>query len=239
MAMQKINLGRVTKLNYYSRESYKALRTNIQFCGSDIKTILFTSCVPREGKSSTVFNLAVSLAESGKKVIIIDADLRKSVFIGRYKVSEHVNGLSHYLAGQNELNETICDTNIPNLHVMVCTKYVPNPAELLGGERFETMVEQLKENYDYVLIDSPPLGSVIDAAVMAPYCDGAAIIVSHANISYRFVQDVKKQIEKSGCKILGAVLNKVPIEKKGQYGKYYGKYYGHKYEAIGETEEVE
>lgn len=229
--MGKVILEKIDKLNYQGKESYKALRTNLLFCGSDVKTILFTSCTQNEGKSSVTFNLASSLANAGKKVIFIDADLRKSVLIGRYKIASPVLGLSHFLSGQCALKETINETNIPDLDLILCSKYPPNPAELLGHENFQIMIEALRKIYDYVIIDSPPLGMVIDSAIIANYCDGAVIVVEAGQTNYKFVKDVKNQLDKSGCKVLGVVLNKVPIVKAGSYGRYgkYGRYYGKYY----------
>ncbi|MBE5963214.1 MAG: CpsD/CapB family tyrosine-protein kinase [Lachnospiraceae bacterium] len=224
--MQKVVFEKLDQFDYRINESFKTIRTNIQFSGKDTKTILFTSCTPNEGKSSVTFNLARSFAENGKKVILIDGDLRKSVLIGRYKAGSVEAGLSNHLSGQHDLDEVICETNIPNMDIIFAGKVPPNPAELLGSDTFKEMIAKLREIYDYILIDSPPLGSVIDSAVIATVADGAVLIIENNAISYRFVQDVKGQIEKSGCKIIGAVLNKVEMKKHGKYGKYYGKYYG-------------
>lgn len=227
--MPKITFEKLKDLDYRSNESYKTLRTNLQFCGDEVKTILITSCTPNEGKSSVCFNLAVSLAQNGKKVVIIDADLRKSVLIGRYHVGGGVIGLSHYLSGQNELEEVLYNTNVDNFDIIFSGKVPPNPAELLGHERFVSMLDALKEIYDYIIVDSPPLGSVIDSAIIAPYCDGAVMVIENNQISYKFAQDVKQQLEKTNCRILGVILNKVFMGKKGYYGKYYGRYYGRYY----------
>ena len=116
--MPTVNIERLRKLDYRCNEAYKTLRTNIQLCGSDMKVIMFTSSTPNEGKSSVSFNLAVSLAESGKKVIFIDADLRKSVLVGRYKINKAIKGLTHFLSGMNKFEEVICTTNVDNLYVV-------------------------------------------------------------------------------------------------------------------------
>ena len=224
--MKQVKFGKIEKLSYRSNESFKSLRTNLQFCGDDIKVVMFTSCTPNEGKSNVSFNLAMSMAETGKKVLIIDADLRKSVLVGRYKVGAINAGLTHYLAGQNPLEDVLLESDVENLHIIFSGTYAPNPAELLGGEKFKKLVEKVREEYDYVFIDCPPLGSVIDAAIVSTQVDGVILVIANNEISYRFAQNVKSQLEKSGCKILGAVLNKVVMEKKGYYGKYYGKYYG-------------
>ncbi|HEX3022036.1 MAG TPA: CpsD/CapB family tyrosine-protein kinase [Lachnospiraceae bacterium] len=231
--MEKIAFEKREELDYSANEAYKALRTNIQFSGDDIKVIALTSCTPNEGKSSVSFNLAVSFAQSGKKVILIDADLRKSVLVGRYKVGAIEKGLTHYLSGQEELANTIFETDVENMHIIFSGPIAPNPSELLGNQNFIDMIGQLREEYDYVIIDTPPLGSVIDSAIVAKVTDGAMIVIENGAISYHFAQNVKKQLEKSNCKILGVVLNKVNMEKNGYYGRYYGKYYGKYYGTYG------
>ena len=214
------------KLDYSGAEAYKSLRTNLQFCGEDKKVIAITSCTHNEGKSSVTMNLAVSLAEAGKKVLLIDADLRKSVLVGRTKVKESIKGLTHYLSKQAALIEVICATNVKNMHSVYAGPGPPNPAELLGGKYFRELLSSLRKVYDYILVDTPPLGSVIDSAIIAEECDGSIMVIETGVISYRFAQDVKSQLEKSNCPILGVVLNKVDMSKQGYYGKYYGRYYG-------------
>lgn len=224
--MLNINIDKLKKLDNSTNEAYKRLRTNVQFCGSDVKVIALASTVPNEGKSSVSFNLAASIAESGKKVIFLDADLRKSVLVGRYKINKAVKGLTHYLSGVNPFDEVVYSTNVDNLHVVFSGPVPPNPAELLGNKYFKSLIAQLRRTYDYVIIDTPPIGSVIDAAVVAEECDGVILVVASGEISYKAVQTTKMQMEKANCRILGAVLNKVPMGKGGYYGKYYGKYYG-------------
>ena len=227
--MKQITLITKDDLDYRANEAYKTLRTNIQFCGTDIKVITFTSCTPNEGKSSVSFNLAISFAEVGKRVILVDADLRKSVLVGRYKVGEIEYGLTHHLSGQKELNDILRKTDIENFDIIFSGSYSPNPAEILNHDRFNAMIDKLREDYDYVIIDTPPLGSVIDSAIVAKISDGVVIVVEANAISYRFAQSVKEQLDKTGCRILGAVINKIPMEKNGYYGKYYGKYYSKYY----------
>jgi capsular exopolysaccharide synthesis family protein len=219
----QINLESIHKLNFRSNEAYKQIRTNIQFCGSNVRIICITSSIPGEGKSSVSFNLAVSIADSGKKVLFIDADLRKSVIIGRLKPDQAVSGLTHYLSGMSALREILCETNIPNLEMAFTGPIPPNPAELLGNKYFSEMLETLRKEYDYIIVDTPPLGSVIDSAIVARLCDGVVLVIESNAVSYKFIQRVKKQLEQGDCKILGAVLNKVDV-KKGSY-QYYGKKY--------------
>ncbi len=224
-------------LNYESGEAYRALRTNLQFCGEDKKTIVLTSCTPDEGKSTVALNLAISLAEAGKRVLLVDADLRKSVLMGEFGISQEVKGLTHYLSGQACLKEVITYTDRDKLDVIFAGPVPPNPTELLGERQFKEMLKYGREQYDYVLIDSPPLGSVIDSAIIAENCDGSIIVIEAEVISYRFVQEIKEQLEKSNCPILGTILNKVDMRDQKYYSRYYGrkykKYYG-KYYGYGE-----
>lgn len=224
--MINITLNHVEKLNAKMNEAYKQLRTNIIFCGDDIKTIAITSCMANEGKSEVSFNLVKSLAETGKRVVLVDADIRKSVLFSRHQADKAVNGLGHYLAGLDKLDNILCQTNIKNVYMIFAGKSVPNPSELLSSSKFSAMISSLKKVFDYIIIDCPPLGAVIDAAVIASHADGAVMVIENNRISYKTAQKIKGQLSKSGCRILGAVLNKVDLDKKGYYGKYSG-YYGH------------
>lgn len=230
-----LNLNRDIKDDYHYKEAVKTLRTNIQFCGNSIRVIMFTSSIPGEGKSDTSFALAESLAQIGKKVLFIDADIRKSVLLTRYQLNQEVNGLSQYLSGQRRLEEVIYDTNIENLRVIFAGPYSPNPAELLEEDLCRRMFESLRSFYDYIIVDTPPMGNLIDGAIIAAHCDGAVMVIESGAVSYRLEQKVKGQLEKAGCRILGVVLNKVDIHSSGYYGVY-GKY--GKYKKYGEYEKA-
>ena len=228
-----INFENLKELDFKINEAYKRIRTNISFSGDNIKAIAMTSSVPNEGKTEVSFNIARSMSEDGKKTLFIDADIRKSVVLARYGVDKETKGLSHYLSGQSKnIEDIIYKTNIENLDVIFTGTKAPNPAELLGSEKFEKMIEKAREQYDYIIIDCPPLGSVIDAVLVAKVCDGAIILIETDNVSYKVVQGVKKQLETGGCKILGAILNKVQTSGKGYYG-YYKGYYGY-YDSYGD-----
>lgn len=223
--MQSVTLKNVGK-DYRTNEAYKTLRTNLEFSGADKKAIVLTSSTPNEGKSTVSLGLALSLSESGKRVLLVDADLRKSVLMGRHKVTESVKGLSHYLSGQAQLSDVICGTQEDNMFVIFAGIIPPNPSELLGSERFAELIRRTKNDYDYVIVDAPPLGSVIDAAVIAKACDASVLVVAASTVSYKFIRTVKSQLEKTECPILGVVLNKVNMKQNRYYGKYYGNYYG-------------
>jgi len=225
--MKTTAIKETKKFNYSVREAFKTLRTNFLFCGDDIKTVLITSCVKNEGKSTISIELSKSLALSEKKVLLIDSDLRKSVFATKYTSNEgNILGLSEYLSGQAEYDDVLYSTDNENLHMIFAGAVPPNPVELLGSNKFRTLVKQAREQYDYVIIDAAPLGAVIDASAISAFVDGAILVVTANEISYRFAQDIKIQLEKSDCKVLGAILNRIPMRSGSYYNKYYKKYYG-------------
>ena len=231
--METLKFGNVQPQSYTMKESLRALKTNLQFCGDDIKTVLITSSIPDEGKSTVAFELARSLTESGKRVLLIDTDMRKSELEGRLRakaaLGTNILGLSHYLSGQRALSEVAYLTEVPGLHIIFAGPSVPNPTEILEKKYFADLIQYGRDKYDYVLIDCAPIGVAIDAAVIAKHCDGAILVISQGAVSRRMVQAVKKQLDNSGVRLLGAVLNKVRLKKNGYYGNYYGSYYGSYY----------
>lgn len=225
--MKKVELIFEGKDSYFFQEAFKTLRTNIQFCGQDIQVISFTSSAPGEGKSVVCLNLASSFADLGKKVLMIDADMRKSAMMSKVSaVRENITGLSEYLSGMSPLEDCIFETQYPELHVMFAGKYPPNPSELLSSGYFKEMMNILRGQYDYILIDTPPLGVVIDAAIISACCDGTALVIGNSRISRRIIQGVIGQLRKSDVKILGVIRNQSGKKKKSFFRKdYYGKSY--------------
>jgi capsular exopolysaccharide synthesis family protein len=214
--------------DFFTQESFKTLRTNVQFCGQDVRVVAVTSCHENEGKTVISLNLAKSFAELGKRVLVIDADMRKSVIAGRHTSAKRPAGLSEVLSGLVEVGECVYETQIPGLHLMFSGQYPPNPVELLSSAHFTKLVQKARESYDYVIVDTPPLGLVIDAAVIAPQCDGVMLVMANHAVRFRQAQEVVSQLEKSGAKILGVVRNNVG-PKGNPYGKRYGKAYGKAY----------
>ena len=143
------------KKDFFTQEAFKTLRTNLQFCGQDICTVVITSCNENEGKTTITLQLAKSLAELNKRVLVIDADMRKSVMAGRNTTAENPAGLSEVLTGMTSVKECLYQTQYNNLSIMFAGKYPPNPVELLSGQYFEELLKAAKESYDYVLIDVP------------------------------------------------------------------------------------
>lgn len=238
MSNQQLILENIEIDDYFYNEAIKTLRTNIQFCGSNIRAVMFTSSLPDEGKSETVFSLAQSLGSIGKKVLLVDGDIRKSVMVSRHGIRGKVNGLSQYLSGQKNLEEVIYHTNVEGVDLILAGPYSPNPAELLEDPLFDALMEEARKYYDYVLVDTPPMGNLIDGAIVASRCDGAVLVIESGGVSYRLAQKVKNQLERSGCRLLGAVLNKTGGEGSGRYySRYYKKYYGKKYDKYKPYEE--
>ena len=226
--MKKLNLTDRRKPDYFYSEAIKTLRTNIQLSGQSIKTILITSCYPNEGKSDIALSLAQVLGSIGKKVLLLDADIRKTAYVGRLEVQEEVKGLSQLLSGQAGLQDIIYNTNFPNMDIIFGGPSAPNPSGLLSENIFKILIKELKDYYNYILIDTPPIGTVIDAAVIGRCCDGAVFLIQPGNVRYRDAQKAFAQLEKSGCRILGAVLNKIDTSGDKYYSSYY-KHYGEYY----------
>lgn len=239
MAYKNIKLTDTNSGDYFYEEAIKTLRTNLQFSGKSNKVVLLTSVHSDEGKSDISFNLAVELGKAGKKVLLIDADIRKSVYKSRYDIKQETQGLSQYLSGQVEqIDQIVCKTNYENLYIILAGPYAPNPTEMLGDEQFGQLLKAARQVFEYVIVDTPPLGTVVDAAVIGQYCDGALMVIESDSTSYRACQKVKGQLERSGCKILGAVLNKVGSKGRGSYYLRYGRCYGNKYNGYyGNSEE--
>lgn len=209
-------------------EYYNSIRTNIQFSGRDLKVITLTSAQPGEGKSTTSVTLAISFARAGFRTLLIDADTRNSVMSGTFKSNERYQGLTSFLSGNAELSDVICDTSIDNLMIIPAGQVPPNPTSLIQNDNFKAMVETVRGLYDYVIIDTPPLGLVIDAAILAHHSDASLLVVKAGADKRRIVTKLKEQLEQSGSVFLGVILNKydIHLDKYGSYGSYggYGSY---------------
>ncbi len=234
--MRQIQVQIDFKDDYRISEAFKTLRTNIRFCGANNKVIMVTSCLQSDGKTTVSFGIAKAFADDGQKVLLLDTDLRKSVMSRRLLGEDVSLGTTSVLSQANSFDECVCTTQISNLDVMFAGAVPPNPVELLGSPAFVQLLESLRERYDIIIVDTPPLGAVIDAAVVAKNCDGSVLVICANTISRHFAKNVLEQLQKSGCPVLGTVLNRVTIHNsrfyKGsyyRYGKYYKKYYRYGY----------
>ena len=211
-----------------TEEYYNALCTNIQLSGDKLKVISVTSVNPGEGKSTTSINIAWSFARAGYKTLLIDGDIRNSVMSGVFKSREKITGLTEFLSGTTDLSHGLCDTNIENLFVVQSGSVSPNPTALLQSKNFNDMIETLRKYFDYIIVDTAPIGFVIDAAIITQKCDASILVVEAGGAKRREVQKAKSQLDQTGKPFVGVVLNKFNVqrEKYGSYGGYgsYGNY---------------
>lgn len=204
-------------------EAFRTLRTNIQFSGLDdsLSSIVVTSSEPSEGKSTVLINLAITIAQSGKKVLVIDCDLRRSTVHKKLGLP-NAEGLTNLLIQDKEsFDEVVLTTKVPNLSALTSGPTPPNPAELLGTKRMKSIIRQLTGSFDMVLIDAPPVIAVTDAQILATIAEGTLIVTSYGATEKFGLVKTKELLDKVGAKVLGVVINKVP-EKSEHY--YYGKY---------------
>ena len=221
--------GKDTPFSYL--EAFKTLRTNLSFLSSvsGVRTILITSALPDESKSTTAINLAVTLAQSGSRVALIECDLRKPVMRKYLKRELGQSGLAAYLAGLVGLEDCIVDLPDLGISVMGAGAVPPNPSELLNTPRMDGLIEILKQNYDFVLLDAPPVTVVTDAAVVGRLTDGAILVVRSKFAAARTVRLAKARLESVGIRILGGVLTRFDIRKSGWRGGYDYKNYEYGY----------
>ena len=234
--MNSLVIKNLPELPFAVEEAINQLRVNLGFCGDQIKTVMITSSVPNEGKSFVTIHLWKLMAEMGSRVLLIDCDLRKSEMRTKYGISstEKITGIAHYLAGKVELQDAIYATNVTNGFFLPLAASVVNPAILLENPRFAKMIETCSSQFDYILIDTPPLESVADALRIATHADGVVMVVRSGKTSRKLVADAVDKLKRTGVPILGVVLNRVEMSRKGSYyykhyyyNGYYGKGYGH------------
>lgn len=217
-------------------EAYKALRTNLNFMAvaNNYKKIIITSAIPLEGKSNVAVNLAVSIAETHKRVLLIDTDLRKPMLHKYLHINRNVAGLTSVLSGMAKFSDArICYTDI-GIDVLSAGVIPPNPAELLGSVTMERLLMALEREYDYIIMDTPPISVVTDAAVLGRFADGAILVIRQQYSTIESTKLAQKNLESAGVKLIGAVLNdydiKITPEGRG-YSKdkyYYSKDYEYK-----------
>ena len=206
-------------------EQYRAIRTNIEYSNVDqnTKTILVTSSDKNEGKTTTVSNLAVSFANLNKKVLLIDCDLRNASIHKMFRLN-NIYGLTDILAKDRAVDKCIQKTELENLYVLTAGAIPPNPAEILSSEKMKNLIEDLKNIYDYIFIDTPPIGLVTDAGVLSSFTDGVVLVVKSESVEKKYLEETKKKLDAVDARILGAILNSYKSEQKDyNYYSYYGK----------------
>jgi len=202
-------------------EQYRTIRTNIQFSSIDreIRSIMITSTAPGEGKSTTAANLAVVFAQQNRKVLLVDADLRKPTVHYTFNLT-NTFGLTSVLTRQVELKEAVNGSIVPNLFVMTSGPIPPNPAELIGSNGMDQFLEDVKKVFDVIIFDTPPVLAVTDAQVLANKCDGTILVTYSGKTEIEHVIKAKESLLNAKGKLLGAVLNGKKIQKSDGYYYY-------------------
>ena len=238
--MKKIEITRFAKPDYVTAEGLNTLVTNLSYCGKNIRRIMITSRYAGEGKSYVAMNLMNTLAGIGRRVVLVDTDLRASGIQSNYRLRSNedtMEGLSEYLSGHCSINDVLYETNIPNAYLVPAGHEAPNPLQLLETDAMRQLVEKLRDDFDIVLLDTPPVGILADAIALAKYCDGALLVVAYRQGKQREIGDAVANIQQTGCKVLGAVLNDVKFKNLSnrhyyynskRYSSYYNKRYSRK-----------
>ncbi len=208
-------------------EAFRTLRTNIAFSsfGKEIKTLLITSAVPAEGKSTMAVNLGIAMAVTGKKVIVVDSDLRAPTQHKYFEFDNNTGLTSLMINEELQLADVVHKTDVENFFVLTSGPLPPNPAEIITSEKMRGFVSALTEVYDIVIVDSPPVNAVSDASILASYLDGVIMVVGSGYVAREEARHARDQLQKVKATILGVVLNKVPVNGTGYYYYYY---YGRK-----------
>lgn len=216
------------ELPFSAAEAIYQLRTAILYSSKDVKMIAVTSAFENQGKSFISFHLAYSLTQVGKKVLLVDTDMRKSVLQRRMGLDGVKLGLSEYLSGNAEAGQVIYDVGIPNMHVLFSGKLVTNASALLSAKWLHTLCDEVKASYDYIIFDTPPLGVVGDAAIVSSICDGTLLVIENGVTTKKTLCQIKAELDKVDANILGVVQNMVGSKKDSSYygGGNYGYYYG-------------
>lgn len=227
--MNKIKMDSIQELPYAVEESINRLRINVSFLGNEIKKIMVVSTLPNEGKSFVTMQMWKQMANAGIKSVLVDADMRNSVLVKKNdkerQDGKEMKGLVNYLAEDFSLDEVIYESPFENGYIIPNVENIINPSMLLESDKFGNMLNELSKDYRYVFVDAPPLGLVSDAEKIGSMCDGAILVIRSGEITRAEVKNSIKQLERSGCKILGVVLNRA-TDLKNKYSKQ--KYYSGK-----------
>ena len=227
--IKKIDLTAFNDAKSPVTEAYRTIRTNISFSGVDkqLKVIEVTSAVPNEGKSTVMASLAIVMAQAGKKVLLVDCDFRNPT---QHKLFGLPNkGVSNCIATGGDFHEIIQRIDQENIDILTSGPVAPNPSEILMSNRMQEFLNTVREEYDYVLIDTPPVMPVTDSAVLSSKTDGVMLVIASGEDKPELVKAAKTRLEQAGANIIGCILNKVKVAG-GKYGYGYGgSHYGYGY----------
>lgn len=227
--MKKVTIRRFPSLDYATEEAINTLCTNLSFSGSSVRSIMLTSTHATEGKSFLAMNVMRTLAKLGKTVVLVDADLRRSMIGSRFGVQfapgDKAVGLSHFLAGMADISDVIYRTDIEGAFIVPVGKEVANSLQLLSTPRFSALITGLNKIVDYVLVDAPPIGVIIDAAEISKSCDGTLLVVRYNEVHRRELAEAQRQLVTAGANILGVALNMVEPDNFMNRNYYYKSYY--------------
>jgi len=220
-------------------ECCRTIRTNLTFASvgaSGTRVLVVTSSQPREGKTTVASNIAASIAQSGKRVLLVDTDLRKPRVHQAFRLSRE-KGVTTYVVGESSFRDVVQSTQVPGLDVITSGPVPPNPAELLHAPRFEQLLSEARRDYDVVIFDSPPIGAVTDAAIIAPQTDGVLVVAKANETTRDALEATIRQLRDVGARIVGAVVNGLDLRTQSYYGK--GHYYGRYGEYYGTDQDAE
>lgn len=234
--MKTVALKNMPELSYAGNEAINTLCTNLTFSGENIKKILLTSCHASEGKSFLSLNIVRTLAKLDKNVALVDCDLRKSVIARKHLAfgDGPIKGATHYLAGMASMEDIVYEVaDVPRLYIVPAGRNVSNSLPLISSPKLAELLDTLAEQMDYVIVDAPPVGMLIDAAKIATNCDGTLLVVNYNSVRKQELIDAQEQLAQSGCQILGTVINQANfgdyLSRKYYYSKYYYSHYNYYY----------
>lgn len=227
--MKSLTINNFSELPFDVAEAVNQLRVNLSFTDANIKKIVVTSSIPNEGKSFLALCLWRAMAQTGKKVLFVDCDLRLSEIKDIYDIqtSDAFFGIAHVLSGQCAVQDVMYKTNIPNAYMIPSANSVSNPSTLLESEHFKEVLDQVADVFDYVIIDTPPIGTVADALTIGKIADGNIVVVRSGYTKKALVRDTIERLKVTNQPLLGIVLNSVDVSRNSSYYyKGYGSYYG-------------
>jgi len=233
--VKTLSIKKFPEMGYAGTEAINTLCTNLTFTGAKYKKIMVSSVMSGEGKTFLSMQILRTLSELGKRVVLVDADLRRSTIDATYRIQypdKEKLGISHYLAKKCELEDVIYNTDLRRAFYVPVGYAVNNSLALLNSPRFSMLLEQISPNVDYIIVDAPPVGMIVDGVEIAKSCDGALLAVNYNQVRRRDLLDARSQIEKTGCDVLGVAINNVPLkiynsknyQGRGYYKGYYSRY---------------